>query len=158
MRTEAFENLDKYLYSPYKEIYQIGVATGLRISDIITLKYNQLDIEKPTIKEQKTGKPKRIYIPRAIRKKLKQKQGRKKGDSFVFASRSKTGHITRQAVWKAFKIAAERAKADCNVGTHTMRKNYAIRQLNKHKGLKYVQSHLNHEHLADTPLYLIKED
>lgn len=153
MRVSPNRGLDKKLKSPYKEIFEIGTATGLRISDIITLKVQHLIIEKPTIIEQKTGKSKRIYIPKKTRDKLIRENANKNPDDYVFSSASKTGHITRQAVFKAFKKAGGK-----NVGTHTMRKNFALRMFSRGKGLKYVQNKLNHSALGETLLYLDKEN
>lgn len=126
-------------------------------------RYNKAEIqrpkkEKPTITETKTGKSKRIYIPKKARIKLLSLQKNQSDESYVFSSTGKTGHITRQAVHKAFKKAAKKAHENKNIGTHTMRKNYALRQYNRGKGLKYVQKKLNHEQLAETMLYLIEKE
>ena len=157
MRTEPFIGLSNYLSEPYRSIWEIGNATGLRITDIITLKVKSLDVEKPTIREQKTGKRKRIRIPARTRRKLQRLTAGAGGEDYIFAGTGQTGHITRQAVFKAYKKAAERANAHCNVGTHTMRKNYALRNY-KRGGLTYVQNKLNHDHIADTALYLLGKD
>lgn len=156
MRVFSNNELGKFLKSPYKEIWEIGNATGLRITDILNLKYKQLLTEKPTIKEQKTGKSKRIYIPKKTRTKLLKNMRNK--EEYIFKSElSKTGHITRQAVFKAFKKAGEKAKTEYNIGTHTMRKNYALK-MKKNHNLKYVQNKLNHDNLTETLLYLMKEE
>ena len=157
MRTQPFNELDKFLKSPYLEIWQIGCATGLRISDIITLKVSQIKTEKPTIHEQKTGKSKRIYIPRKVRAELLKKCADKSDDDFVFSSKSSSGHLTRQAVFKAFKKASKTAQTKKNIGTHSMRKNYALKQYQKEHNLKYVQTKLNHDNMAETALYLLDE-
>lgn len=157
MRTEHFKGLDKYLNSPHLEIWEIGNATGLRVSDILELKYKHLKVEKPTIKEQKTGKSKRIYIPKKTRTKLLKKQGNKSDERYVFEGSGSCGHITRQAVFKAFKKAADTAKARPNIGTHTMRKNFAKKQFDKKRNFTYVQNKLNHAKLSDSLLYLMNE-
>lgn len=154
MRTEPYADLEKYLKEPYKTIWEIGNANGLRITDILTLRVKHLQIEKPTIKEQKTGKSKRIRIPSKTRRKLLEQTAGQAPEDFVFKSESKTGHITRQAAFKAFKKAADKAEAKANIGTHTMRKNYALRQFNK-GGLKYVQNKLNHSNIAESMIYLL---
>lgn len=155
MRTEPYKNLEKYLTEPYKTIWEIGNATGLRISDILTLKVKHLKIEKPTIKERKTGKSKRIRIPTKTRKRLIAWTKKQPENNYIFSSDSTTGHLTRQAVFKAFKKASKQAGTKNNVGTHTMRKNYALRQYNK-GGIKYVQTKLNHDNIAESALYLLK--
>lgn len=150
MRVYPYNKLDKELQSPYSEIWEIGCSTGLRVSDIISLKVGQIRKEKPTIREQKTGKAKRIYIPKRTRDKLIKRVSHKEDNDYVFSSQSKSGHLTRQAVFKAFK----KAGAGVNVGTHTMRKNYALKMAHKGKGLQYVQKKLNHQNLGETLLYL----
>lgn len=155
MRTEPCKGLEHFLKFPYLQIWEIGNSSGLRISDIITLKVEQLYVEKPTIKEQKTGKSKRIYIPKKTRLALLAHCKECGRDEYVFKSKSKTGHITRQAVFKAFKKAGQQANVKNNVGTHTMRKNYALKQFSKEHDLKFVQDKLNHAHLSDTVLYLL---
>lgn len=157
MRTEPFSRLGKFLNEPYKSIWEIGNATGLRVTDILKLQVKSLEIEKPTIKEQKTGKSKRIRLPSKTRRRLQQQTRGRKGDSYIFASESKTGHLTRQAVFKAYKKAAAEAGAHNNVGTHTMRKNYALKQY-KRGGLQYVKNKLNHDNLAESALYLLGKD
>lgn len=154
MKVYSNFELGKNLKSPYKEIWEIGNATGLRISDIIKLKVKILSKGKPTITEQKTGKKKRIYIPKKTKEALIKMTEGKAPEDYIFSSSSESGHLTRQAVFKAFKKAGKNVKY--NIGTHTMRQNYAMRMKEKNKGLKYVQGKLNHASLGETLLYLQK--
>ena len=150
-KKKYFENLLNY---EYRLIYRLGCSTGLRISDIVQMEKERLELKEPTIIEQKTGKSKRIYIPKKLRDELKRhSKGNRK---YIFESNSSaSGHITRQAVWKQFKKCAKIAGIDENIGTHTMRKNHAQKLLKKGKGYKYIKNKLNHSSLADTLLYLI---
>lgn len=151
---QLFTNMLNY---EYRLIYQLGCVTGLRISDIITMEKERLNIKEPTIKEQKTGKSKRIYIPKKLKDELLNYS--KHNKKYIFESTtSKSGHITRQAVWKHFKKCAEMVGIEENIGTHTMRKNHAQKLLKKGKGYKYIKNKLNHSNLADTLLYLMTEE
>lgn len=145
----------KRLSYQYRLIYDIGCQTGLRISDIVRMKKSILQIKEPTIIEQKTGKSKRIYIPKKLRQELIEYS--KNNKTYIFQSKSKSGHLTRQAVFKHFKRIAHIIETDQNIGTHTMRKNYACKLLAKGKTFKYIKTKLNHEKLSDTLLYLIDE-
>ena len=122
-----------------KYIYIIGAHNGLRVSDVITLKVKHLKIQKPTIREKKTGKSKRIYIPEKTRKILVDRSEKRKDsdNDYIFQSpRDKKRHISRQAVWKAFEKAESivaRNGEKINVGTHSMRKAYAQKLLRKGK-------------------------
>lgn len=152
-KDEAFIN---QLSEKMKAIYLLGKSTGLRISDIIELKKEILKIKEPTIKEKKTGKSKRIYIKKNIREMLIN-IAKRSPNNYIFGSKSKSGHISRQAVYKEFKKAAKKTGIKTNIGTHSMRKKYAI-NIKKNHNLKYVQNKLNHENIADSILYLYKEE
>lgn len=145
-----------------KDIYLIGESTGLRVSDILTLKVKHLKIKSPTIKEKKTGKSKRIYIPAATRRKLLAR-AEARGDSdndFIFQSpKNPQRPISRQAVWKAFERAEKKISGKkINVGSHSMRKAYANKLLRKGKSYKEIQKKMNHSDLGETLRYLINVD
>lgn len=150
------EQLYKYLSYKMRIIYQLGCKTGLRISDIIKLQKRILNIKEPTIKEQKTGKSKRFYLSKDVRLELK-KIAEKSPNEYIFGTKNKQGYITRQAVYKAFKKAAAKADIKTNIGTHSMRKNYALKIANKHN-LKYVQNKLNHDNLNNTLIYALDKE
>lgn len=154
-RTEHSLELYAELKEPYKTIYEIGVANGLRISDILKLKTKVLKVQKPTIREQKTGKSKRLYIPAKTRRKMDLMARNSPNQYIFFSTSSKTGHITRQAVYEHFKTAGKKAGIKVNIGTHTMRKNYAYKAFQKSHNIKKVQKKLNHSNTADTALYII---
>lgn len=144
-----------------KYIYIIGAHNGLRVSDVIALRVKHLKIQKPTIREKKTGKPKRIYIPEKARRALinRAKQRKDSDNDYIFQSpRDKKRHISRQAVWKAFEKAeniAARNGEKINVGTHSMRKAYAQKLLRKGKSYDDIRKKLNHAQYGDTLRYLI---
>lgn len=145
----------KRLNYNYRLIYELGCATGLRISDIVAMEKKILNTKEPTIREQKTGKAKRIYIPKKLRTELKEYAEDNK--KYIFESRSKSGHITRQAVHKHFKKTAAEVKASENIGTHSMRKRYSLKLKEKGKSFKYIQKKLNHKNIGDSLIYLLKE-
>jgi site-specific recombinase XerC len=154
MRTTYNTEFAKFLKEPYRTIYIIGTSNGLRVSDVIALKKERLSKAKPTIKEIKTGKSKRLYIPSKARDYIDTLCTLSTND-YVFCSKSKSGHISRQAVFKAFKKAATAAGVTDNIGTHTMRKNYAHREYEKSHDLNKVQKKLNHSNPAESALYIV---
>lgn len=152
---ETKAKFSRNLNYKYQLIFRLGCATGLRISDIVKLKKDILLVEKPTIREQKTKKSKRFYIPKKLRIELIDFSQNNK--EYIFESSAETGHITRQAVWKHFKIVAKRLNIKINIGTHTMRKNHAKHLQLSGKSYNYIKNKLNHDNLADTLLYLLEE-
>ena len=65
-------------------------------------------------------------------------------------------HRTRQAVWADVKRAAKAFRLPQNVAPHSLRKLYAVEQLDKNRGdLSKVQRALNHSDTATTMIYVM---
>lgn len=129
---------------------EISLATGLRINDVLALKPDQVLKQRFTVREEKTGKTRAIYLP----KDLQDRALTCSGKHFVFEGRcnGKT-HRTRQAVFKDLKRVAKLFGVKENVAPHSLRKIYAVEEYQKHGNLKRVQKLLNHSSEAVTQLY-----
>lgn len=136
----------------------VALATGLRIGDVVAIRLNDIDDKKGGIHyvAQKTRKCGFAKLGKALRDKLRQNADPLSG--FCFPSkRSNSGHLTRQAVWKRVKTAAEKAALDCDgVSPHGLRKNYAV-ELYKREGLKAVQTALQHDRADTTQIYAMAD-
>jgi len=60
--------LRKYGGELYSDIWNVGINVSLRISDLLNIKFSDLDIEKRflQLKEQKTGKYKEIRLNQKV--------------------------------------------------------------------------------------------
>lgn len=136
---------------------RVCLATGLRIDDVLSLKTKDLcKGQRFTVKEMKTGKTRRVYLPRDLHDALLCNAGR----YYAFEHRTDPKkHRTRQAVWKDIKRAAEafRIKNAVNITPHTARKAYAVEAFKKYGKPEKVRDLLNHGDLAVTTLYLTAE-
>lgn len=143
------KQLYQKLKFPHNAIWIIGEKTGLRISDILELTRKQIEQGRPTIHCKKTGKSKRVYIP-------------KKAKMLILENTpndcEKPLAVSRQAVYKAFKTAALKANIKGQIGTHSMRKTYAWRLKDKKKTYSYIQNQLQHNNIGDTFRYLIDDE
>lgn len=140
-------------------VVRLCMATGLRISDALALKSAQLYTARPTVREMKTGKTRRLYIPADLRRELQAQAGR----VWVFEGRTDSSrHRTRQAVLKDIKRAqaffrrAGTLPAGCNLGTHTARKMAAVDAYHR-GGMPAAQKLLNHSDPAITALYALAD-
>ncbi|MGM9586456.1 MAG: tyrosine-type recombinase/integrase, partial [Candidatus Limivicinus sp.] len=81
------------------------------------------------------------------------------GNEWAFPGKpgSSCGHKTRQAVWADVKRAAKAARLPANVGTHSARKVYAVRKLQRTGDLAAVQRALNHSDPAVTMVYAMAD-
>ncbi len=129
-------------------VCQVSLHTGLRIGDVLNLKTEQI---KPRfwVTEQKTKKRRMVGLPEALRDSILEQAG----EVWAFPGRGKTGHRTRQAVWKDVKRAAKMFRLDQNVAPHSFRKVYAVDLFEKYGDLKTVQRALNHSNETTTILY-----
>lgn len=133
-------------------VCEVMLATGLRVSDVLTLRKSDLldSGGRFTIIEKKTGKKRHIHLSRALYGRLCHICGH----YWVFEGRGgpKT-HRTRQAVYYDVKRAAKAFRLPQNIGTHSMRKVYAVQLLDKYGDIRRVQRALNHSSLATTVIY-----
>lgn len=128
----------------------VAVHTGLRIGDVLAIRTEQL---RPQfwVTEQKTKKRRRVNLSKELYQKLKDQAGK----IWVFPSpKDSNKHRTRQAVWADVKRAAKAFRMPQNVSVHSLRKRYAVDQLERSGGnYKRVQRLLNHSDMAVTMIY-----
>lgn len=152
---DVFNKLLSALMPENRLAIEVSLCTGLRISDVLNLRSAKLK-DRMTVRELKTGKNKRITIPRKLLDELHSI----KGKIYVFEGRTDPQkHRTRQAVFKDIKRAAAlfRVPAKLIISPHTARKIYAVSQFQRTCDLKAVKQLLNHSNEAVTVLYAIAD-
>lgn len=134
---------------------QISLATGLRIDDVLHLKTSQLEKERFTIKEMKTGKSRRVRLPKALREECLRHSGR----YYVFEHRlDPKKPRTRQAVYKDLKRACKLFRVNgLQISPHTARKIYSVGLFDKCNSVEKVQSVLNHSKPEVTEVYTLSD-
>jgi integrase len=132
-------------------VLRVCLETGLRVDDVLSLRFEQLKGRTIRGHAEKTGKAYRKVISDDLAKRLRGDGNRKEG--FIFPHRTKAGeHRTRQAVWSNMKKAAEIMGVDLNAAPHSARKTYAV-ELFKDKGIDTAQRELQHDRLSTTMIY-----
>lgn len=135
-------------------VCQVMLHTGLRVSDVLNLKKDQIG-RRFVVREAKTGKVKRCGLPDWLSAEIKRKAG---GSVWAFPSPADPKkHRTRQAVWKDIKRVTDFGRITGNAGTHSMRKVYAVDLMHKYHDVKHVQRALNHSSDTVTLLYALAD-
>lgn len=137
-------------------IFEVSLATGLRIGDVLKLRAR--DVRRVAGKEvhifftaEKTGKKGECVLNGTIAERLFGYRKGKKG--YLWASRAKSGHVTRQTAWNWFKSAAKAAKIEIKgVSPHALRKSFAVK-LRHEQGIEAAQRALQHTNCAQTAIY-----
>jgi integrase len=144
-------------------MFNVGVNTGLRISDILRLKVSDIKTDKNnyrehvTIKEKKTGKIKKFKLNNAVKKYIDEylKNNNLGHDEYLFQSRK--GENKPITGVQAYRILEEAAKALGieDFGTHSMRKTWGYWT---YKASKYnvalIMDTFNHSSQAITLKYI----
>lgn len=157
MRTEYLLNREVeqvlHLLTPENRlVLRVCLHTGLRISDVLTLRTEQL---KPHfwVTEQKTKKRRQVGLPEPLLSDLKESAG----EYWVFPGADPERHRTRQAVWKDVKRAARAMRLPQNVGPHSARKVYAVELMRKYGDIDRVRRALNHDSETVTLIYAMAD-
>lgn len=142
-------------------VFEVMLATGLRVGDVLSLTTAQIKRQRFTVREQKTGKTRRVWIPAKLQLQILQQAGR----LYAFEGRDDwRKHRTRQAVWKDCNRCARffqrgGAVPKGTVSPHSARKVYAVGEYRRTGSLDDVRHKLNHDaaHTATTLLYALSD-
>ena len=134
-------------------VMRVAVYTGLRLSDVLSLRTDQL-ARQFWITESKTKKRRHVGLSEPLLSDLRAQAGK----IWVFENaRNPANHRTRQAVWKDVKRAASAFRLPQNVAPHSFRKVYAVDLLQKYGDLARVRRALNHSSDSVTMIYAMAD-
>ena len=160
--------VDKILNSPKidtlkglrdKCIMELMYATGMRISELINLQYNQIDLDRSLVKVLgKGGKERILPIGESASKWLITYLNNDKVSSFaqnnhfIFIS-DKGKPLSRKMCWEMIKNYALKSIGKRDISPHTLRHAFATHLLNNGADLRTVQLLLGHSSLSTTQIY-----
>lgn len=135
-------------------LFCMGINTGLRVSDLLKLRVQDVrGADYYTLKEQKTGKAKRIDL-HAVRRQIDEYTEGAAPTDYLFASRKGDNQpITRVQAYRILQAAAERVGLE-SIGTHTMRKTFGYHFYKRYGDVVSLQRLLNHASPSITLRYI----
>lgn len=137
-----------------RRVLQVMLRTGLRVSDVLTLRRDQL-ARQFTVTESKTGKRRRCGLPDWLREEV---LAHSEGSPWAFPSPTDPErHRSRQAVWADLKRVQRAFRMPVNLGTHSMRKSYAVDLMHKYGDLERVRRDLDHDNPTTTVIYAMAD-
>ena len=153
-------------------MWTIGVSLGLRISDLLSLKFgNLIDADKKTIKpriqiyEQKTGKLNNCLVTESVKLALERYLESIKFtfdlDGYLFPSKKTKGKMYEECGWRILSAAGKALNLPLVIGSHTMRKSFANiaacvdKSCVDMNAITKVQGLLNHSDQRVTMTYLV---
>ncbi|MGR9116837.1 MAG: site-specific tyrosine recombinase XerD [Gammaproteobacteria bacterium] len=143
-----------------RTMLEILYATGLRVSELVGLRLEQVNLRQGVVRIAGKGNKERLvpvgeealswllaYMEEARKKILGERQC-----PFVFTTKRGAG-MTRQAFWHIIKRHATRAGINKELSPHTLRHAFATHLLNHGADLRVVQLLLGHSDLSTTQIY-----
>ena len=138
----------------HRLIIQLGYSAGLRVSEIINLKWKDIDFQRSTIhiKQSKGKKDRILMLSPKVKKGLKRLSLKQKGHIFI-TNRNKK--YSQRAIQQIIKNAALKAGIKKRVTPHTLRHSFATHLLEQGVDIRHIQALLGHTRLQTTQLYTI---
>ncbi len=143
-----------------RTMLEVLYATGLRVSELVTLTIGQVNLNQGVLRIVGKGDRERL-IPlgeEAVEWVQQFLQGpraeillERQTDS-LFPTR-RGDHMTRQAFWHIIKRYARKANVERDLSPHTLRHAFATHLLNHGADLRVVQMLLGHSDLSTTQIY-----
>lgn len=146
-----------------KAMIEVLYATGMRVSELVNLKFDQVDLQNKYIRVIGKGGKERIVLLndksiKALKEWLKIRQGKFSSknlgsyDQYIFLS--KLGKpISRIDFWEQLKNYVKQAGIVKNVSPHTLRHSFATHMLKYGADLRVVQELLGHADISTTQIY-----
>tara|TARA_B100001059_G_scaffold236241_1_gene285708 strand:+ start:3509 stop:4444 length:936 start_codon:yes stop_codon:yes gene_type:complete len=143
-----------------KAMLELMYATGLRVSELITLKMSQVNFNQGVIRVVGKGNKERLVpIGEESVKWLEDFISTSRTDilqkqqiDFLFPTR-RGQSMTRQTFWYAIKRYSKKAGIRKNISPHGLRHAFATHLLNHGADLRVVQLLLGHSDLSTTQIY-----
>ncbi|MCR5303382.1 MAG: site-specific tyrosine recombinase XerD [Lachnospiraceae bacterium] len=142
-----------------KAMLELLYATGIRVSELITLKVNDLNMQMSLIMCRGSRNERVIPFGREARKALSKYMTETRdqilGDkeSEVLFVNMSGEPMSRQGFWKLIKSYSKKAGVDGDITPHTLRHSFAAHLVKNGADLHSVQEMLGHSDISTTQMY-----
>lgn len=143
-----------------KAILELMYATGLRISEVITLEFKNIDYDECIVRVMGKGSKERIvpindyaikhlkdyidnYRPELVKKEI---------NNYLFLN-NHGEMLSRQGIFKIIKNYASIKGIKKTIGPHTLRHTFATHLLENGADLRVIQELLGHSDISTTQIY-----
>lgn len=139
-----------------KAMLEVLYATGIRVSELIGLKAEHIDVKMGYItcdkKDVKRVIPLHDEAIDILKVYLKKYKDLFKKGKYVFIN-SEGNPISRQGFWKIIKDYAKKAKIKKEITPNTLRHSFAAHLIQNGADLKSIQQMLGHADISTTQIY-----
>lgn len=143
-----------------RTMLELLYATGVRVSELVDMKFQQVNFRQGCIRISGKGDKERLvpigeeavsWLERYLADVRQTILGERQSDCLFVTTRG--GSMTRQAFWHLIKRYAKQAGIEKPLSPHTLRHAFATHLLNHGADLRVVQLLLGHSDLSTTQIY-----
>ena len=159
----SLPDLSSYIGIRDKSILEVLYSTGLRISELISIKLDNINLNKKIIKVFGKGSKERyVLLGKEALNSLEEyienrnKMGKNyKGNFFLYPGikKSKVGHISQRTMFGIIKKYLMMISNNEKLSPHSLRHSFATHLLDNGADLMSVKDLLDHEDLSSTQIY-----
>lgn len=151
--------IDEFSYRN-KAMLELMYATGLRVSELVELTLNNIDLENCIVRTFGKGAKERIvplgdyamkYLQNYVSN-YRNNMMKKKVHNYVFVN-NHGDKMTRQGFFKIIKALAKEKGIKTPLSPHTLRHSFATHLLDHGADLRSIQEMLGHSNIATTQIY-----
>jgi integrase/recombinase XerD len=142
-----------------KAMLELLYATGIRVSELISLNMSDINIDMGFIKCNKGSRERMIPIGSIAISALKEYINKARGlliqssDEKALFVNINGRRLTRQGFWKIIKQYKNQAKINKDITPHTLRHSFAAHLLENGADLRSIQEMLGHSDISSTQIY-----
>ena len=147
-----------------KAMLEIAYATGMRVTEIIDLNVQDIDLSASSVTCKNENKQRIIPLGKMSQKAL-QEYIEKARPTLVKNENEKAlfvningRRLTRQGFWKIIKYYKEQAHITKDITPHVLRHSFATHLLQNGADLKAIQTMLGHSDISSTQVYMQFQD
>ncbi len=138
----------------YKLMISLGYACGMRVSEVISLKMADLDIDELVvhIKSAKGKKDRISVLSKKLQNDLRNIIASKNTGDYLFGS-NRGGKLTTTSLQKMFRKSLAKTNINKPATFHSLRHSFATHLLENGTDVHYVQELLGHSNIRTTQIY-----
>ena len=145
-----------------RALIELLYATGLRVSELVSLRPADLNLEASFLTCTGKGDKQRVvpigdeaamWVSRYMRESRKALLGRRSSPRLFVNARGGGPGLTRVGFWKILKGYAKQAGLKTSLSPHTLRHSFATHLLERGADLRAIQMMLGHADLSTTQIY-----
>ena len=147
-----------------KAMLEFAYATGMRVTEIISLNVDDVNLEEGYVTCKNGSKQRNIPLGsmslNALKEYINEARSvliRDENDKALFVNVNGK-RLTRQGVWKIIKYYKEQAHITKDITPHVLRHSFATHLLQNGADLKAIQTMLGHSDISSTQVYMQFQD